>query len=738
MAFTTEYSFERIRFVDLDLGATAIDITSLAGGGVAVLGETLGHTEATILDAGLEVAGGASFLSGVYTSVDQLAGGDLVLTGEESGQVVYRITTAAGAQVFDAAIPGFAISRPDVAALAGGGFVVVDQALFDGSDHDIHLYTFDAGGGLATYQVVDNSFAEDQDAVVTGLADGGFAVAWTRTLDGNGGVEGWCAVYNGDGSVRTAPKVFMDGGVSTGMSIVALDTGGFAIGYQFTGWATDTDVLVSRFSAVGGLVGTTVATIGGAEDTDAAVTVLSNGLIGVSYSTLVGGDNDVFLQLIDPETGGLLLSIPYTIGNTALDETGSSAAALGLGGVAVSYQGGQDDIAVQQLVRTSAGDAADDVIIGDDAIDRVTGGLGDDILVGAANADRLAGGDGHDDLRGGDGDDLLDGGPGDDVLDGGSGVDTVQYADAGPVRVDLARTGVQDTGGAGADRLAGVENLTGGLGRDSLAGDGAANRLLGGAGNAADSLSGGDGADTLDGGAGADDLSGGAGDDLVLAGVGADLMSGGDGVDTLDYSGFSTRTLLDLAAEGARNTRSAGADTVSDFENARTGEGADRLLGTAGANWLDTAGGADTVKGRGGADVILAGAGDDLLDGGLGADTLAGGLGRDVLNGGGADDVFRFDALADSGVGLALCDVISDFSSAGGDTIDLSGILAGGELIFIGSAGFTGGGIQSEVRVGAVAEGQLIQVDLTGDGVSDMDILAADGGLAGGAADFIL
>ena len=37
-----------------------------------------------------------------------------------------------------------------------------------------------------------------------------------------------------------------------------------------------------------------------------------------------------------------------------------------------------------------------------------------------------------------------------------------------------------------------------------------------------------------------------------------------------------------------------------------------------------------------------------------------------------------------------------------------------------------------------VAEGHLVQVDITGDGVSDMDILVTSGGLTGGAADFII
>ncbi len=69
------------------------------------------------------------------------------------------------------------------------------------------------------------------------------------------------------------------------------------------------------------------------------------------------------------------------------------------------------------------------------------------------------------------------------------------------------------------------------------------------------------------------------------------------------------------------------------IENARGGNGADRLIGNDLANRLEGGGGADSLSG---------GAGDDLLFGGDGDDLLIGGAGNDLLDGGPGLDTARF------------------------------------------------------------------------------------------------
>ncbi|NML15004.1 M10 family metallopeptidase [Azohydromonas caseinilytica] len=125
------------------------------------------------------------------------------------------------------------------------------------------------------------------------------------------------------------------------------------------------------------------------------------------------------------------------------------------------------------------------------------------------------------------------------------------------------------------------------------------------------------------------------------------------------------------------------------IENAQGGGGSDDITGNDVANRLDGGGGNDVVRANAGNDTLLGGFGNDTLDGGsgndsldggagsdtllggLGNDLLVGGAGRDALGGGAGSDVFDFNALGDSGISAATWDLITDFSAAQLDHIDL-------------------------------------------------------------------
>jgi Ca2+-binding RTX toxin-like protein len=85
------------------------------------------------------------------------------------------------------------------------------------------------------------------------------------------------------------------------------------------------------------------------------------------------------------------------------------------------------------------------------------------------------------------------------------------------------------------------------------------------------------------------------------------------------------------------------------------------INGSAFADYIDGNGGNDTINGLGGSDILEGGTGNDILNGGDGADVLYGVSGSDT---------FVFDNF--NGV-----DSVVDFSAAGGDTIDISGLLTG-------------------------------------------------------------
>jgi Ca2+-binding RTX toxin-like protein len=160
-----------------------------------------------------------------------------------------------------------------------------------------------------------------------------------------------------------------------------------------------------------------------------------------------------------------------------------------------------------------------------------------------------------------------------------------------------------------ADRL----TILAGEGNDSISTAGIANQLV---------------VLTLDGGGGNDVLRstgdgtylGGNGDDLIFAGLTttSEILDGGAGNDTLDTTSFNSTYTVNLVT-GLTNF--AGESFVN-FENLISGNGADTVTGTAGANIIRTNGGVDNVSAGNGDDVVEGGAGGDTLDGGIGTDTV--------------------------------------------------------------------------------------------------------------------
>ncbi len=187
------------------------------------------------------------------------------------------------------------------------------------------------------------------------------------------------------------------------------------------------------------------------------------------------------------------------------------------------------------------GGSANDVLTGDGNANAIYGFNGNDTLNGGAGDDYLAGGLGDDDLNGGDGTDAISGGAGTNRLNGGAGFDFVDYRDSiAAVRVSLAITTAQTTGGGGTDTLSGFEGILGGSANDVLIGDGGNNAIYGYSGH-----------DALVGGSGNDTLIGGEGDDDIFSDDGNDSLTGGSGADWFYF---------DTTPNAATNM-----DTITDF-----------------------------------------------------------------------------------------------------------------------------------------------------------------------------
>lgn len=272
-------------------------------------------------------------------------------------------------------------------------------------------------------------------------------------------------------------------------------------------------------------------------------------------------------------------------------------------------------------------------------------------------------------------------------------------------RIDHEGDRVTEGANGGEDRVevtldsytlgANLENLTRiGSGAFTGTGNALANAMTGGAGD--DRLSGLDGNDVLDGGAGHDTLLGGNGVDVLNGGKGQDVLIGGWQADTL--AGGADNDVLTGDVEWVNGK---GANDALDG-----GDGDDRLMGDAATLFGSGKGGNDQLEGgagddvlfgdavtmkdkaTGGADVLSGGEGDDWLygdaqfwtagtkggadrlDGGAGDDHLIGGRGDDRLTGGEGADWFVFAP----GSGR---DVVTDFSAADGDRLDLGAFYTG-------------------------------------------------------------
>jgi Ca2+-binding RTX toxin-like protein len=193
------------------------------------------------------------------------------------------------------------------------------------------------------------------------------------------------------------------------------------------------------------------------------------------YEAAVGQVNDIAIS-------GDGTALTVTDLGTDLIEPGNGCAATAAPQTATCA--GVDRITVE------ASNLDDVVTLDTSLLSELRGQDGNDTLNGGSGLDLLKGGDGGDVLNGNGGDDVLiaedqlSGEIWDDQLSGGDGVDTANYASTAGVTFDLNSTVPQDTGGAGLDSLAGIENVNGSTtGRDVLTGDAAPNTFVGSGGN---------------------------------------------------------------------------------------------------------------------------------------------------------------------------------------------------------------------------------------------------------------
>jgi Ca2+-binding RTX toxin-like protein len=569
----------------------------------------------------------------------------------------------------------------DVTALGSDGFAVAYTRDYGGGDTDVFVQRYGADGStIGAVILVDNAAALATDhASITGLASGGFVVAWEQSPKAGGAHSVWFQLYNASGvpvTVEGDPLnghhlIDSNGSINQDIQVAALQDGGFVVAYADNGGlgADGTEIAARVYNADGTARSDYLRVNDDIEggQVHPTVAVLSNGFFVVGW---VDEGGWLTYQAYDPS--GAAIGSNFI---TSSDVIEAEIAALADGRMANVRESTFSDgdghsvrSSVHALVRTTAGTAAAETLAGDGLRDVMDGAGSNDILDGFGAAD---------DLSGGAGDDTLRGGAGADELDGSAGTDTASYYTGSVGVLVNLESGIGIGGDAHGDTLTGIENISGSQGDDELTGTSGANKLQGWDGN-----------------------------DVLRGGAGADVLEGGAGIDTATYFLSVAGVTIDLAAGTGSGGYAAG-DTLSGIENIVGGQGNNTLTGNGVANVLSGWVGDDVLRGGGGADTLEGGlgidtasyytsaagvtvdlgagtaSGGDAVGDGLsgienlsgsntGNDILAGDAGANKLQGWGGDDVLRGGAGADTLEGGAGIDTASYYTGMAGVSIDLA------------------------------------------------------------------
>lgn len=350
----------------------------------------------------------------------------------------------------------------DIAALAGGGFAVtwVDGSGADGSLGGIMARVFNPdGSGFNTDVQVNTTTTGDQyQPSIAALAGGGFVVVWTdnsRGVDTGGDDTSSYAVrgqiYHATGTpIGTEFRVNQ---ITTygqlQPDILALSDGRFIVAFSDTSMGLETGDDDPAFGAIRARIFHADGTPDGDEflvnltthghQNEPQMAELADGRVvftwsDYSYGATTGGD--------DPDNGAIRARI-LDLRETALSWTGGEGGEhvggtiwddvlRGAGGNDhLDGSDGDDRLYGDDGNDWLSGDAGMDILKGHDGNDCLSGGDGDDTLVGNSGMDTLRGDGGNDRIKGGAGDDIVQGGAGADLMSGQAGSDVFVFVDSG-------------------------------------------------------------------------------------------------------------------------------------------------------------------------------------------------------------------------------------------------------------------------------------------------------------------
>ncbi|BAN46253.1 calcium-binding protein [Metapseudomonas resinovorans] len=463
---------------------------------------------------------------------------------------------------------------PVVTTLANGSYVVAWKAEEGNDNPDVRAQLFSANGTRigAETRVNTYSLGEQDSPEITALKDGGYVISWASFGQDGSGWGAYLQRFNANG-VKVGGEVRINTttlGEQDGPAVTSLADGGYLAVWEGSGSGDQSGIFAQRFNASGVKVGveTRVNTTTTNEQTDPVVTLLKNGSYVVTWQTCLP-DNDGNDDTSGP--GDIYAQLYNASGVRIGAETR----------VNTTITGNQQEPRVAALADGSY------IVVWDG------NGVGDvdGIFTQRFNASGVkVGGEtrvntttaGHQEF-----------GSIAALADGGY-VITWEAYDANGMNPDIHSQRFDANGNK-------VSGLTGDALANTLSWTGTSSVIIdAGAGN-----------DTLVGGIYNDHLNGGTGNDSLNGNKGADRMTGGDGSDT-----YYVDNIGDIVVETNAVASTGGSDIVLSYLSSYSlGANVEnlRLLATGAAN-----GTGNTLD-----NLIYAGAGNNVLNGGAGNDTLS-------------------------------------------------------------------------------------------------------------------
>ncbi len=283
------------------------DVTSFADGSFFVVYEDSAITGdirgVTISPTGVERAAFNVDNSAEFTSAPQVAAltsGNAVIVYQSLGStqnVMFRVIGPTGGAALSSGTVAATASEeiaPAVAALTGGGFVVVWQdSEADGAGNSGILARIYSNGGVAAGAAfavnIDVTAGAQSAPAVIGLADGGFLVAWVD--EGSGTIR--AREFNSAGVAQGVETVVADVDSLSQPSLTLLSDGRIGLAVTNTDGSSNKDVYVAILDTRGSVI-----------DGSSSADVITSRVAGATVNGLGGSDTLYAMQGDDDLNGG--------------------------------------------------------------------------------------------------------------------------------------------------------------------------------------------------------------------------------------------------------------------------------------------------------------------------------------------------------------------------------------------------------------------------------------------------